>query len=83
MGNSEIQARVEKVLENIRPYLQADGGDIDLIEITDEMVVRVELTGACNSCPYSMQTLKAGVEEGLKKSIPEIQKVVAINFENP
>ena len=83
MGNSEIHTRVEKVLETIRPYLQADGGDIDLIEVTPDMVVRVELTGACNACPYSMQTLKAGVEEGLKKSIPEIQKVVAINFEKP
>ncbi|MCF8380800.1 MAG: NifU family protein [Bacteroidales bacterium] len=82
MGNKEIKKRVEKVLENIRPYLQADGGDIDLVEITDDLVVKVELTGACNACPYSIQTFKAGVEAGLKNSVPEIKKVVAINFEN-
>ncbi|MCK4921495.1 MAG: NifU family protein [Bacteroidales bacterium] len=81
MENKEVQTKVEEALSTIRPYLQADGGDIDLIEITDDMIVKVEMTGACNACPFSIQTLKAGVEAGIKKSIPEIKEVVAINFE--
>ena len=56
-----IKERVLKALERVRPYLQSDGGDIDLIEVTDDMTVTVKLTGACQGCPYSMQTLKACV----------------------
>ena len=74
-----IKERVEKALEKIRPYLVADGGDISLVDITDDMVVRVELGGACNGCPFSMQTLKAGVEIAVKKEVPEIKEVVEIN----
>ncbi len=74
-----IKERVEKALEKIRPYLVADGGDIDLIDITDDMVVKVEMKGACNGCPFSMQTLKAGVEIAVKKEVPEIKEVVDIN----
>ena len=70
-----IKERVENALEKIRPYLVADGGDIALIEITDDMVVRVEMKGACNGCPFSMQTLKAGVEIAVKKEVPEIKEV--------
>ena len=74
-----IQERVEKALEKIRPYLVADGGDIALVDITDDMVVRVELKGACHGCPFSMQTLKAGVEIAVKKEVPEIKEVVDVN----
>jgi len=74
-----IKARVESALEKIRPYLVADGGDIGLVEITDDMVVRVEMKGACNGCPFSMQTLKAGVEIAVKKEVPEIKEVVDVN----
>ncbi len=74
-----IKERVEQALEKIRPYLVADGGDIDLVDITDDMVVRVEMKGACNGCPFSMQTLKAGVEIAVKKEVPEIKEVVDIN----
>ncbi|MBN2861798.1 MAG: NifU family protein, partial [Bacteroidales bacterium] len=66
-----IQERVLKALDKIRPYLQSDGGDIELLEVTDEMDVKVKLTGACHGCPYSMQTLKAGVEQAVKKEVPE------------
>ena len=74
-----IKERVEKALEKIRPYLVADGGDIAMVDITDDMVVRVELKGACHGCPFSMQTLKAGVEIAIKKEVPEIKEVVEIN----
>ena len=74
-----IKERVEKALEKIRPYLVADGGDIALVDITDDMVLKVEMKGACNGCPFSMQTLKAGVEIAVKKEVPEIKEVVDVN----
>lgn len=74
---NSIKERVVKALERIRPYLQNDGGDIELIEITDDFTVKVKLTGACHGCPYSMQTLKAGVEQAVMKEVPEIKRVVA------
>ncbi len=74
-----IRERVEKALEKIRPYLVADGGDISIVEITDDMIVRVEMMGACNGCPFSMQTLKAGVEMAVRNEVPEIREVVDIN----
>jgi Fe-S cluster biogenesis protein NfuA len=74
-----IRARVEQALEKIRPYLVADGGDINIIEITDELVVKVELKGACHGCPFSMQTLKAGVEMAILNEVPEIRQVVDVH----
>jgi Fe-S cluster biogenesis protein NfuA len=72
-----IKERVLKALDRIRPYLQSDGGDIDLVEINDDLEVKVRLTGACHGCPYSMQTLKAGVEQAIMKEVPEIKRVVS------
>jgi Fe-S cluster biogenesis protein NfuA len=72
-----IKERVKKALESVRPYLQADGGDIELIEVTDDLSVKVKLTGACHGCPYSMQTLKAGVEQAIMKEVPEIKRVIS------
>jgi len=77
---SEIKSlkdRVTKALEKIRPYLQSDGGDIELLEVTDDFSVKVKLTGACHGCPYSMQTLKAGVEQAIIKEVPEIKRVIS------
>jgi len=74
---NSIRERVFKALEKVRPYLQSDGGDIDLIDVTDDMTVKVKLTGACNGCPYSMQTLKAGVEQAVMKEVPEIKRVIS------
>lgn len=73
--------KIEEALDSIRPYLEADGGNVRVIELTDEMVLKLELLGNCGSCPMSTMTLKAGVEEAIKKAIPEIQKVIAINVE--
>jgi len=72
-----IKDRVIKSLERVRPYLQSDGGDIDLLDVTDDMTVKVKLTGACHGCPYSLQTLKAGVEQAIMKDVPEIKKVIS------
>lgn len=71
--------RVEAALEKIRPFLIADGGNVKVLEITDDLVVRLELEGACGTCPMSPMTMKAGVEEALKRDIPEIKAVVAVN----
>lgn len=72
-----IKDRVMKALDRVRPYLQSDGGDIDLIDVSEDMTVKVKLTGACHGCPYSMQTLKAGVEQAIMKEVPEIRKVIS------
>jgi Fe-S cluster biogenesis protein NfuA len=77
---SELESKVKNVIEQIRPYLQADGGDISFVEVTDDNVVNVELHGACGSCPFSRMTLKNGVEEAMRKAIPEIKSVEAVNM---
>lgn len=77
--NTELSNRVENALESIRPYLIADGGNVKLVEITNEMEVKLELLGNCGSCPMSAMTLRAGVEEAIRKFVPEIKTVTAIN----
>ena len=76
----ELKSRVENDLNSIRPYLEADGGNVKVKEITDEMTVMLELTGACSACPMSSMTFKAGLEEAILKSVPEIKKVEALNL---
>jgi Fe-S cluster biogenesis protein NfuA len=76
---SELVTKVNAVIEQIRPYLQNDGGDVRFVELTDDLIVKVELQGACGSCPYSLMTLKNGIEDAVKKSIPEIKSVESIN----
>ena len=77
-NREELIKKVQNVIEQIRPYLQADGGDIAFVNLTDDYVVNVELQGACGSCPYSKMTLKNGVEEAVRKAIPEIKSVEEI-----
>jgi Fe-S cluster biogenesis protein NfuA len=72
-----VQERVIRALNRVKPYLQNDGGDIDLIEITEDLTVKVKLTGACHGCPYSMQTLKAGVEQVIMQEVPEVKRVIS------
>ncbi len=78
--NEELIRKVKNLIEQVRPYLQQDGGDINFVEITDDLVVNVELTGACGSCPYSTMTLKNGVENTIRRALPEIKSVEAINL---
>lgn len=77
---AEIIRKIENVIDQIRPYLQQDGGDIRFVEFTTDNVVNVELKGACGSCPYSMMTLKSGVETAVKKAIPEVRAVESIKI---
>lgn len=81
LNDQALYERVESSLDSIRPYLRKDGGDIELVEITPELEVRVRLVGACVSCPMSFMTMKAGVEENLRAAIPEIRGISAINLE--
>jgi len=78
-NNQELKDNIVKLLEDVRPYLQNDGGDIELIEITDDLTVVVNLLGACGTCPTSVITLKMGVENYLKSKIPEIKEVINSN----
>ena len=75
--------RVERALDSIRPYLEADGGNVRVMEVTDEGIARVELLGACVACPMSSMTLRAGVEEAIKSAVPEIVSVEAIGMPAP
>ena len=77
----EITRKVELALEQLRPFLHADGGDMELVDITDEGVVQVKLLGACSECSMSTMTLKAGLEDAVKKAVPEIHSVQAVNAE--
>ena len=82
----ELFDKIEQALDSIRPYLRTDGGDVKLLEVTDNMVARIELLGACGACPMSTMTFKAGVEEAIKREVPEISSVEAINitaFDDP
>ena len=72
-----MKERVEAALDKVRPFLQADGGDVELVEVTPDGVVKVRLTGACGGCPMSQMTLKHGVEKVLREEIPEIKEVVS------
>lgn len=78
INKQEIEAKVLSSMEQLRPYLHADGGDMELVEITDDAVVVVRLLGACSDCSMSMMTLKAGLEEAVKKMAPEVKSVVAL-----
>nr|WP_294942284.1 NifU family protein [uncultured Mucilaginibacter sp.] len=72
--------QVEAALDTIRPYLEADGGNVSVEEITPENVVKLKLLGSCGSCPMSIMTLKAGIEQAIKKAVPEITAVEAVNL---
>ena len=72
-----MRDKVEAILEQIKPALQADGGDVELVDVTDGLV-KLKLTGACSGCPMSAITLKMGIERALKQQIPEIKEVVAV-----
>ena len=80
--DKEVIRKIKKALQEIRPFLEADGGDINFIELTEDWVVKVELTGACSSCSVSMMTLKNGVEVAVKNAVPKVKKVIEISSQN-
>ena len=73
-----MKEKVEAVLGKIRPMLQADGGDVELVDVSPEGIVKVKLTGACGCCPMSQMTLKMGVEKLIKQEVPQVKEVIAI-----
>lgn len=73
-----MKAQVEEVLDMVRPALQADGGDVELVDVSEDGVVSVKLTGACGSCPMSTMTLKMGIEKTLMEKIPSVKEVVQV-----
>ncbi len=75
--SATLKERVEAALEKVRPSLQADGGDVELVDVSDDGIVTVRLTGACGGCPMSQMTLKMGIEKIIKQNVPEIKSVVA------
>lgn len=78
-NRTEIEQKIEIALNSMRPFLQADGGDVELVDITEDMEIQLRLLGNCSSCSMSSMTMKAGIENGLKAAIPQITKVTAVS----
>jgi len=78
--STDLSRRVEEALDLIRPYLEADGGNVELLEISKDNKVSLKLLGACENCPMSMMTLKAGVEQSIMRAIPEVTEVECVNL---
>ena len=76
----EITMRIEASLDSIRPYLEADGGNIKVVEVTEDKILKLEFVGNCGSCPMSTMTFKAGVEEAIKRAVPEIKSIEVANL---
>ncbi len=74
----ELMQKIHLAIESVRPYLNADGGDVELIDLTEDLIVKVRLTGACDGCPFSLMTLKAGIEQAVRKNVPEIKELVTV-----
>ena len=77
--DKQVINKIEEALTQVRPYLESDGGDIRLVEVTDDYVVKVKLLGACSECHVSVMTLKAGVEQAIKKILPQVKQVVDVD----
>jgi Fe-S cluster biogenesis protein NfuA len=73
-----ILEKITEAISDVRPYLKADGGDVELVDLTADNTVKVRLTGACDGCPFSMMTLKAGIEQAIRKKFPEMKELIAV-----
>ncbi|HCW08460.1 MAG TPA: hypothetical protein DGG95_13970 [Cytophagales bacterium] len=78
--SDELTMRIEASLDSIRPYLEADGGNIRVLEVTNDFILKLEFVGNCGSCPMSTMTFKAGVEEAIKRAVPEIRTIEVTNL---
>ena len=76
---TRIEGLIEGALESVRPYLEADGGNVKLAEVTDDLIVRLELLGSCQTCPMNAMTFRAGLEESIRRAVPYVLRVEAIN----
>lgn len=79
-NTEEILSRVEQALNGLRPYLEADGGNVRVLEVSADLIVRLEFVGNCGHCPMSSMTFKAGVEEAIRRAVPEVRGVEAVNL---
>ena len=75
----EMKNEIQKALNNIRPYLQADNGDVELVDVSDDGIVKVRLLGACEICPLSIMTLRAGIERAIMREVPSVKRIEAVN----
>ena len=73
-----MREKIEAALNKVRPGLQADGGNVELIDVTEDGIVKVKMTGACGGCPMSQMTLKMGIEKAIKEEVPEVKEVIAV-----
>lgn len=78
LTDGKILDKINNAIDSVRPYLIADGGDVELIEVTEDLVVKVKLVGACHGCPFSMQTLKAGIEQAIRNEVPDIKDLISV-----
>ncbi len=76
---TKIESLIETALDSVRPYLEADGGNVKLAEVTDDLIVRLELIGSCQTCPMNAMTFRAGLEESIRKAVPYVLRVEAVN----
>jgi Fe-S cluster biogenesis protein NfuA len=76
---TKIEGLIETALDSVRPYLEADGGNVKLAEVTDDLIVRLELIGSCQTCPMNAMTFRAGLEESIRKAVPYVLRVEAVN----
>jgi Fe-S cluster biogenesis protein NfuA len=76
----ELLAKIEKALDKARPYLNTDGGDVEVVSLTEDLILKIRLIGACGTCPQSYMTFKTGIETAIKDAVPEIQKIIPLNF---
>ena len=74
-----LHRKVEEALDTIRPYLEADGGNVEVVEITEGSILKLELKGACKTCNMSQMTMKAGIEETIRRAVPEIKEIISVN----
>ena len=81
VSNEELVKKVKNVIEQIRPYLQADGGDVEYVNITEDNTVNIRLLGMCGNCPHSRMTLKNGIEAAVIRALPEIKSVESVTVE--
>jgi len=81
MTDIDILDKIEASLDSMRPYLRDDGGNVEIVDVTDEGVLRLRLIGACSTCPQSFMTMKAGIETAVKQAVPEIKSVIAVNLQ--
>jgi Fe-S cluster biogenesis protein NfuA len=74
-----MKTEIQKALNNIRPYLQADNGDVELVDVSDDGIVKVRLLGACEICPLSIMTLRAGIERTIMREVPAVKRIEAVS----